>query len=126
MKQHAPDSAWAEISIVLVDDAGIHVLNQQFMERDEVTDVLSFDYAPLPGETDTPSAEIVVNVERARHVGPRYGGVERELALYIAHGCNHLTGADDSTIRDRERMRRRERRWLTAARENGLLEGLII
>ena len=96
------------------------------MERDEVTDVLSFDYAPLPGETDTPSAEIVVNVERARRVGPRYGGVDRELALYIAHGCNHLTGADDSTIRDRERMRRRERRWLTAARENGLLEGLII
>ena len=37
---------------------------------------------------------------------------DRELALYLAHGCDHLTGADDATPAGRARMRRRELGWL--------------
>jgi ssRNA-specific RNase YbeY (16S rRNA maturation enzyme) len=35
-----------------------------------------------------------------------------ELALYIAHGFDHLSGADDDTPARRAAMRRTEMRWL--------------
>jgi ssRNA-specific RNase YbeY (16S rRNA maturation enzyme) len=78
--------------------------------------------------------EIVVNVERAAEAGPGHwprtrgdrSAIARELALYIAHGCDHLCGADDASRVDRLRMRRRELRWLRAAERDGCLRGLIV
>jgi len=55
----------------------------------------------------------------------RAGGPDRELALYLAHGCDHLAGADDATPRQRAAMRRRELRWLRAAAHADLLMGLF-
>lgn len=61
------------------------------------------------------TAEIFVNVERAAQVRPcsRKWNASRELALYIAHGCDHLiSGEDDARDDERKRMRARELRWL--------------
>ncbi len=86
---------------------------------------MTFRYAALPGAAARPAAEIVVNVERAMAEGLRQA-VRRpawspghELALYVAHGCDHLTGADDNDPAARRRMRRRELRWLRAAAADG-------
>ncbi|MBQ7251301.1 MAG: rRNA maturation RNAse YbeY [Kiritimatiellae bacterium] len=77
------------------------------------TDVISLRYAPVPGGPPGGEAEIVVNAERARQEGAkRPGGEAKEFALYLAHGIDHLTGADDATPPERRRMRRRELRWL--------------
>ncbi len=65
-----------------------------------------------------------MNFERAAAVGDSYAGQERELALYTAHGCLHLTGADDATPEEREVMRVQEEAWLEAATGEGLLDGL--
>ena len=116
---------WEDVAFIIVDDEGIRRLNARFMMRDEPTDVLCFSYTPLPGVTDPRSAEIYINAQRARLVGRRFGGVARELALYIAHACNHLTGADDASPAQRRRMRRRERLWLNTARADGLLKGIL-
>ena len=122
----APDRQWGEVVVVLVDNAGITQINATHLNKPETTDVISFCYDPLPGETDL-AADIVVNVDRAVEEGSRRnGGASRELALYIAHGCDHLTGADDGTPEDRKRMRRRELRWLTEADSCGLLEGILL
>jgi len=56
--------------------------------------------------------------------GARRGNAADELALYLAHGCDHLSGANDRTLRERRRMRRRELLWLAQARRNGLMAGL--
>lgn len=113
--------------MALLDDAQIGVLNRQHLGRGETTDVISFRYLAMPGETGAGSGEIAVNVQRAAHEGPRRRGWTscHELALYLAHGCDHLAGEDDADERQRSRMRRRELRWIRAAAERGLLEGLM-
>jgi len=110
-----PDEpAWQEVTIHLLDDAGIAPVNEAIMAHDGATDVITQRYEPCPGEPDGLIGELFVNVERAALVGPRRAAwsADRELALYLAHGFDHLTGADDGTPAERARMRRRELAWL--------------
>ena len=105
---------WRELTVILTDDAGMVPLNLRIMRHTGSTDVITQRYEPLPGEPDGMIGEVLVNVERAWQVGSRRRGwsAARELALYIAHGCDHLNDEDDATPAGRQRMRRRELRWL--------------
>lgn len=116
-----PATKWSDLSLVLTDNAGIRLINRRFLNSTDTTDVISFRYAPVPGEVSCASGEIFVNTERALEYGPLYGDCSRELALYIAHGCDHLSGQDDNTRSGYARMRRRELRWLRTAAAAGLL-----
>jgi probable rRNA maturation factor len=94
------------LSLVLMDDAGIRKLNRDFHHTDAPTDVLSFDYGG--GEL-----EVIVNVERAFDVAEQYRNTaSRELALYIVHGILHLHSHDDVTPAKRRRMRAAQQRLL--------------
>jgi rRNA maturation RNase YbeY len=110
--------------VVLLDDAGMAPANTSFFGTSYATDVISAHYEPMPGETGW-TGEILVNAERALVEGSRRGSVAHELALYIAHGCQHLGGAADSTPMLRARMRRTELRWLREAHARGYLSELI-
>jgi ssRNA-specific RNase YbeY (16S rRNA maturation enzyme) len=79
----------------------------------------------VPGERDLLSGDLIVNLDRAVQEGPRQKGIDYELALYIAHGLNHLSGADDDTPETRRKMRATETAWLRAAAKEGLLENLV-
>lgn len=104
---------WGEVSVVLVDDAGSRAINKAHLGHDYATDVISFNFDPIPGDPASGACgEIIVNVEQAHRLGRCYGGAAHELALYIAHGCDHLAGEDDKTPAQRQSMRRRELRWL--------------
>ena len=120
------DPRWldCELSLVLTDDEGITAVNKASFNKPRPTDVISFAYDPLPGAMHAHSGEVVVNVQRAFDEGPSRSGVDRELALYMAHGYHHLTGATDETPTQRARMLRREERWLRAAADYGHIEGL--
>ena len=109
---------WHTVTVILVDDAGCAPLNRAIMHHDGATDVITQRYAPLPGEPDGLVGELIVNVERAWQVGARRRAWSpaRELALYIAHGCDHLNDEEDATPAGRRRMRRRELRWLSRVR----------
>ena len=145
---------WHDVSIVITDDTEIAQVNRRFLGRDDATDVISFRYPRLPGDpapchvrASPPNlgrrhpgsrppddalrgachdAEVIVNASRAAREGPKHGGISREIALYVAHGCNHLLGEEDDTGKGRGRMRRRERRWLREAGCEALLKGLIV
>lgn len=121
-----PAQRWSDVTLVLTHDRGIREINRLHLGCDDSTDVITYSYDPLPGPAPIKtSGEIFVNVELARRLGTRFGGADRELALYMAHGCDHLAGEDDRTPRERQRMRRRELRWLSEASSLGLLTGLI-
>ena len=109
---------WREIAVTLVDDAGMVPINRRIMGRAEVTDVITQRYANLPGEPPGLVADLIVNVERAWQVGGGRTGwsASRELALYLAHGCDHLNDEDDATPAGCRRMRQRELRWLRSLR----------
>jgi rRNA maturation RNase YbeY len=107
--------AWAEIDVVLLDDRGIAEANARVFGRDRTTDVISQAYRPPPGSAAW-TGDILVNAERAALMADR----DAELALYVAHGCDHLCGGRDGTPAARARMLRREQRWLRDARCAGL------
>ncbi|MCX6992940.1 MAG: rRNA maturation RNase YbeY [Kiritimatiellaeota bacterium] len=118
------EGAWAEVSVVLTDDTGIAPVNRTFLDHARATDVITFTLLPMPGGGAGARGEIYLNVQRALEEGARRGNAADELALYLAHGCDHLTGANDRTVRERRRMRRRELLWIKRARRDGLMAGL--
>jgi len=119
----APAQPWCSLEVIVTGHAGIRRFNRAVFGRDTVTDVITQAYAPDPLRPGW-SGELIVNAALAAEQGPRFGGVGRELTLYLAHGCDHLAGADDNTPAARARMRRRELRWLAAADRAGLLASL--
>lgn len=127
MEKTAGENArdWGEVTVMLADDAAIRSINRQFLDRDRVTDVISFALNPQPADGGRKTAEIVVNVERAQKLAGGKHGFKNELALYLAHGCDHLAGCNDRTIRGRSKMRRRELRWLKEAAKKNLLSDLF-
>ena len=118
---------WSALTLVLLDHPGIVAANQRVFGRDYVTDVISQAFRPLPGPASGWSGELFLNVEQAAAEGAhRPGGVDGELAFYLAHGCDHLTGGRDDTPAQRAAMHRRERAWLSAlARGGGGWTGLV-
>ena len=78
------------------------------------TDVITQRYDAMPGEPEGVYGELYVNVDQALRVAPKRRGWSpaKELLLYVAHGMDHLSGADDLKPRDYDRMRRRELGWL--------------
>lgn len=118
--------------LVLMDDVSIAAVNEACFGRFSPTDVISCRYDAIPGVPvdEGDSAEIFVNVERAVAEGSTRSGsrwsVSKELALYMAHGCDHLTGASDHTAAERQRMRARELRWLRSAERYGLLPHCLV
>lgn len=123
-QRRARRQEWEELSLVLTDNAGIARINRLYLDREGITDVISFEGPPAPGKTAR-SGEVFVNVQCAVAEGRARGGADRELALYLAHGCDHVSGASDRMPRGRRRMRARELRWLRAAAERHLLTGLL-
>ena len=119
-----PSRRWSVLSVILVDDEGMIPIQRACFGKNEPTDVISQAYDPMPPDSDAYSGEVIVNVQRAYEVG-HTTGCSRELALYLAHGCQHLTGMSDHTPILRAKMRRRENAWLRHADHQGLLTGLM-
>jgi rRNA maturation RNase YbeY len=108
----APQRLRSETTLILVDDAGCVPINAAALGHAGPTDVITLEYEPIPGEPAGATAEIILNVECAWKQGGSREEANRELALYLAHACDHLCGFDDQTASDRRAMRRREWRWL--------------
>jgi rRNA maturation RNase YbeY len=125
-RRRSSSAQWGEITVELTDDASIADVNSDVFGRNYATDVIALRYDPIPGVDTTASAELFVNVQRAiEHVCRGTWNTSQELALYIAHGCDHLSGATDDTDEGRSQMRDRELRWLRKAKSLGLLEGIL-
>jgi probable rRNA maturation factor len=116
--------ARCEVSVTLVDDAGIQELNRDYRGVDAPTDVLSFSQLEgagpalraLPAEYPVPLGDIVVSVPRMRAQALDYGhGEARELGFLLVHGLLHLLGHDHETPEDARAMRALEEDVLAAA-----------
>ena len=76
-----------EISIVIVGDKKIKSLNKKYLKRNQVTDVLAFDYG-----------EIFICLPQAKRQAKKMGNIlKKELAILLIHGILHLAGYDDKT-----------------------------
>ena len=109
-----------EVSVTFVDNEQIAVLNGDFRNKPQPTDVLSF---PL-GEDDTYDVDqetgnlllgdIVISLEKAMEQAELYGHtLQREVAFLTVHSMYHLLGYDhENGGRKAQIMREKEERVL--------------
>lgn len=117
---------WLELTVVLVGHRAMAAWNEAALGHEGTTDVITMRYRSLPGEPRGWRGEIIMNAEEAREAGAsRPGGAARELALYLAHGCQHLGGADDATPDERRAMAVRQNRWLRSPAVARLIPRLV-
>ncbi|MDC0935775.1 rRNA maturation RNase YbeY [Pirellulales bacterium] len=92
----------AVISVAVVDDPAIHVLNRRHLQHDYPTDVLSFLLERSPAHLE---GEIVISADTAAREAADAGwSTDDELALYVVHGMLHLLGHEDQQAADAQRM----------------------
>ncbi|MBQ5531074.1 MAG: rRNA maturation RNAse YbeY [Kiritimatiellae bacterium] len=104
-----------DIAVVLQDDGDSAAAHVAVMGVEGATDVITQRLEPIPPEPPGVYGELYVNCDMAIACGRgRSGGwsAAKELLLYVAHGMDHLSGADDATPGERMRMRRRELSWI--------------
>lgn len=111
-----------ELSVLLTDDEGIHVINKEFRDVDKPTDVLSFpmgDEDPRTGRMLL--GDMVLNVDRARAQGEQLGhGAEHEINYLTVHSVLHLLGYDHVDEGEMKReMRAREKAVMRILEPNG-------
>ena len=98
----------AELTIVLGSDELLHDMNQEYLEIDAPTDVLSFTAEFTDPDTEaTYLGDIVISVPRAVTQAEAGGHpVQNELQLLVVHGVLHLMGYDHAE--DDERLSMQE------------------
>ena len=100
-----------ELGVHFVEPAEMARVNQQFLQHEGSTDVITFDHgtpdvAGLHGELFISVADAVQQAREFRTTWPS------EVARYIIHGLLHLRGHDDLQPAARKLMKRAENRLL--------------
>lgn len=105
---------FASVAVILQDDAFSAETHLAINGVEGATDVVTQPYDAMPGERPGVYGELYVNCDQALRVAPHRRGwsAAKELLLYVAHGMDHLSGADDHSSDDYQLMRRRELGWL--------------
>lgn len=98
-----------QLSLVITDDQGIRVLNEQYLGRQGPTNVLAFPMAEGEFAELNPNmlGDVVVSVEYARKEALE-NGLDPEDHLYrlMIHGILHLLGHDH--VHDQAQARKME------------------
>ena len=98
-----------EISILLLDDPQIALLNSEYLNRAGPTDVISFPMLDeaFPRVQPQLLGDVVISVETAgRQAAECQSGLYEEIFRLLIHGVLHLLGYDHETsAEDAEKMR---------------------
>ena len=95
----------AEINYIFCDDSYLNKINQEFLNHDTFTDVISFDYT-LGKEV---GGDIFISIERVLENAEKFNEVfENELHRVMIHGILHFMGYKDKTKKEKTLMRTKE------------------
>lgn len=106
-----------EMSVTFMDNAAIQVINRDYRDKDQPTDVISFaleeeteEELPIIFDDEMPAmprnlGDIMISVERAKEQASEYGhSYDRELGFLALHGFLHINGYDHMTPEDAKEM----------------------
>ncbi len=94
-----------EINYIFCDDDYLLEINQQYLDHDTLTDIISFDYS-FGNEIN---GDIFVSVERVKENASDYKVTFREeIQRVLVHGILHYCGYKDKTESDELIMRAKE------------------
>jgi len=94
-----------EISYIFCDDEYLLEINQQHLDHDTLTDIISFDYT-IGNEI---SGDIFISVERVKDNAVDFNvPFAEELLRVMSHGILHYCGYKDKGDDDEKLMRSKE------------------
>ena len=94
-----------EINYIFCDDEYLLKINQDYLQHDYYTDIITFD--SVKGKTI--SGEIFVSLQRiSDNASTLSKNYEEELRRVLAHGILHLCGYKDKTEEEVQLMRNKE------------------
>lgn len=94
-----------EINYIFCNDEYLLKVNQDYLQHDYYTDIITFDY--VKGKTI--SGEIFVSLQRiSDNASTLSKNFEEELRRVLAHGILHLSGYKDKTEEEEKLMRSKE------------------
>ncbi|WP_292011059.1 rRNA maturation RNase YbeY [Chryseobacterium sp.] len=109
------DKKLGELNYIFCDDEYLLKINQDYLQHDYYTDIITFDY--VKGKTI--SGEIFVSLQRiSDNASTLSKNYEEELKRVLAHGILHLCGYKDKTREEEKEMRYKEDFYLNKFREN--------
>jgi len=93
------------LSFVFTSNERIKLINQEYLNHNYFTDVISFDYT----EGDLISGDIFISVEEVKKNADYYGAsLDDELRRVMIHGVIHLLGYQDGNKEEKAIMRKKE------------------
>ena len=94
-----------DINYIFCNDDYLHKINLEYLEHDNLTDIISFDYS-IGNELH---GDIFISVERVNENAVDYNvSFDEELKRVMAHGVLHYSGYKDKSESDSEIMRKKE------------------
>ena len=94
-----------EINYIFCNDSYLNKINQEFLNHDTFTDIISFDYT-LGKEV---GGDIFISIERVLENAEKFNEVfENELYRVMIHGILHFMGYKDKTEKEKTLMRTKE------------------
>ena len=93
------------ISYLFCSDEYLLGVNQQYLNHDTYTDIITFDYVAA----DLISGDIMISIDRVGENATHFQvSFEQELHRVIIHGVLHLLGQGDKSEAEATEMRRQE------------------
>ncbi|SKC00095.1 rRNA maturation RNase YbeY [Soonwooa buanensis] len=106
-----------DINYILCDDEYLLKINQDFLQHDYYTDIITFD--KVKGKTI--NADIFVSLQRVIDNAGQIGkSNDEELRRVLAHGLLHLVGYKDKSEAEQTEMRSKEDFYLALFNEKYL------
>ena len=94
------------INYIFCSDKHLHDLNQQYLNHDTLTDIITFDNSEDPQLLE---ADIFISVERvAENARNLKTSFDNELHRVMIHGLLHLIGFGDHSDKEKQLMREKE------------------
>ncbi len=94
-----------DINYIFCDDDFLLRINQQFLNHDTLTDIISFDYS-VGNELH---GDVFISIQRIRENAAEFEVTfEEELKRVMVHGLLHYCGYKDKSEKDKRKMRLKE------------------
>ena len=94
-----------DINYIFCDDEYLLQINQQYLDHDTLTDIISFDYC-VGNELH---GDIFISIERVRENASDFAvKFEEEILRVMAHGVLHYCGYKDKSDDEEKLMRQKE------------------
>ncbi len=94
-----------EITVVFCSDDYLLKMNEQYLNHDYYTDIITFDYT----ENSVIAGDLFISVDRVRENAQKFNThFVNELFRVVFHGVLHLAGYKDKTDDEQKLMRKKE------------------